>query len=150
MLSIPGRNSATTRFLIGTALLLCALAFYYFAVLNIDYYKTGLLDLGWSDPSQYFAQAKAMMKDGYPYLNFGYQKLPSMYPLGDAALMLPWLKVLPEADSILAPFRTNQTIGLLLLLATFGFYSYLKMPLAGGFAALLRDRPVSSLSAAHH
>jgi hypothetical protein len=126
------------------------LAFYYFAVLNIDYYKTGLLDLGWSDPSQYFAQAKAMMKDGYPYLNFGYQKLPSMYPLGDAALMLPWLKVLPEADSILAPFRTNQTIGLLLLLATFGFYSYLKMPLAGGFAALLRDRPVSSLSAAHH
>ncbi len=51
--------------------------------------------------------------------------------------MLPWLKVLPEADSILAPFRTNQTIGLLLLLATFVFYSYLKMPLTGGFAALL-------------
>lgn len=137
MLAVPKRNFANTRLLIGTALLLCALAFYYFAVLNIDYYKTGLLDLGWSDPSQYFAQAKAMMKDGYPYLNFGYQKLPSSYPAGYPALMLPWLKVLPEADSILAPFRTNQAIGLLLLLATFGFYSYLKMPLAGGFAALL-------------
>jgi hypothetical protein len=51
--------------------------------------------------------------------------------------MLPWLKVLPEADSILAPFRTNHTIGLLLLLATFGFYIYLERPLTGGFAALL-------------
>ena len=137
MLSVLRRNLATTQFLIGSILLLCALTFYYFAVLNIDYYKTGLLDLGWSDPSQYFAQAKAMMKDGYPYLNFGYQKLPSMYPPGYPALMLPWLKVLPEADSILAPFKTNQTIGLLLLLATFGFYCYLEMPLAGGFAAIL-------------
>jgi hypothetical protein len=51
--------------------------------------------------------------------------------------MLPWLKILPEADSILAPFRTNQTIGLLLLLATFAFYGYLEKPLTGGFAALL-------------
>jgi hypothetical protein len=137
MLSVPSRNSTTTRFLIGTALLLCALTFYYFAVLKVDYYKTGLLDLGWSDSSCYFAQAKAIMKDGYPYLNFGYKKLPSIWPSGYPALMLPWLKVLPDADSMLAPFRTNQTIGLLLLLATFAFYSYLQMPLIGGFAALL-------------
>ena len=119
------------------ALLLCALTFYYFAVLKIDYYKTGLLDLGWSDSSWYFAQAKAIMRDGYPHLNFGYKKLPSIWPSGYPALMLPWLKVLPDADSILAPFRTNQTIGLLLLLATFAFYSYLEMPLTGGFATLL-------------
>ena len=137
MWSVLKRNVTTTRFLIGTVLLLCALTFYYFTVLNVDYYKTGLLDFGWVDPSQYFAQAKAMMKDGYPYVNFGYKKLPSLYPSGYPALMLPWLKVLPETDSILAPFRTNQTIGLLLLLATFGFYSYLEMPLTGGFAALL-------------
>jgi hypothetical protein len=65
MLAVPKRNFANARFLIGTALFLCALTFYYFAVLNIDYYKTGLLDLGWSDPTQYFAQAKGMMKDGY-------------------------------------------------------------------------------------
>jgi 4-amino-4-deoxy-L-arabinose transferase-like glycosyltransferase len=51
--------------------------------------------------------------------------------------MLPWLKILPEADSILAPFRTNQSIGLLLLFGVFGFYLYLARPLTGGFAALL-------------
>jgi len=137
MLSVPKRTFTTTRFLIGAVLLLSAIAFYYFSVLDVDYNKTGLLDLGWSDPSYYFAQAKAIMRDGYPYLNFGYQKLPSNYPPGYPALMLPWLKVLPDADSILAPFRTNQTIGLLLLLATFAFYSYLQMPLTGGFATLL-------------
>jgi hypothetical protein len=38
---------------------------------------------------------------------------------------------------VLAPFRTNQSLGLLLLLAVFGFYAYLAMPLTGGFAALL-------------
>ena len=137
MLSVASRSFTTTRFLIGAVLLLCALTFYYFAVLKVDYYKTGLLDLGWSDPSYYFAQAKAIMRDGYPSLDFGYKKLPSLYPPGYPALMLPWLKILPDADSILAPFRTNQTIGLLLLLATFAFYSYLQMPLTGGFAALL-------------
>ncbi len=137
MLSVPKRNFTITRFLIGTVLLLLALTFYYFSVLNTDYHNTHLLDLGWADSSHYFAQAKAMMKDGYPYLNFGYEKLPPICPSGYPALMLPWLKVLPETDSILAPFRTNQTIGLLLLLATFGFYSYLEMPLTGGFAALL-------------
>ena len=60
-----------------------------------------------------------------------------MYPSGYPALMLPWLKILPEAHSVLAPFRTNQTVGLLLLLAVFRFYVYLAMPLTGGFAALL-------------
>ena len=90
MLSVPSSNSTTTRLLVGTALLLCALTFYYFAVLKVDYYKTGLLDLGWSDASCYFAQAKAIMKDGYPYLNFGYKKLPSIWPSGYPALMLPW------------------------------------------------------------
>jgi hypothetical protein len=66
-----------------------------------------------------------------------YDKLPSRYPFGYPALMLPWLKVLPTADAVLAPFRTNQSLGLLLLLAVFGFYAHLAMPLTGGFAALL-------------
>jgi hypothetical protein len=114
----------------------CALTFYYFVVLRIDYHKTRLLDLGWSDSAQYFATAKAMARDGYPYLDFGHEKLPTTYPIGYPALMMPWLKILPEAESILAPYRTNQTIGLLLLLTAFGFYSYLGMPLTGGFAAL--------------
>jgi hypothetical protein len=137
MKAVPKGIFAAAPFLIGTLLLLCALTFYYFAVLKIDYHESWLLDFGHGDPSEYFAQAKALLKDGYPYLQIGYDKVPAGHPLGYPVLMLPWLKILPETDSILAPFRTNQTIGLLLLLATFGFYAYLAMPLTGGFAALM-------------
>ena len=152
------RNFASAPSVIAALLFVCALTFYYFAVLKIDYHRTRLLDLGWSDPSEYFGQAKAMSRGEFPYVNFGYEKLPSRYPAGYPALMVPWLKVLPEADSVLAPYRTNQTIGLLLLLAVFAFYSYLGMQLAGGFAALLLAMlpafftfcrsPMSELSAA--
>jgi hypothetical protein len=121
----------------GALLFICAFIFYYFSVLTIDYRNTNLLYLGYSDPAHYFAQAKALLKHDLPAIQIGYQKLPSMYPVGYPALMLPWLKILPEADSILAPFRTNQTIGLLLLFGVFGFYLYLGKPLAGGFATLL-------------
>ena len=121
----------------GALLFICALVFYYFSVLKIDYRDTNLLDLGTSDPTHYFAQAKALLRYGWPSIQIGYDKMPSLWPAGYPALMLPWLKILPEADSILAPFRTNQTIGLLLLFSVFGFYLYLTMPLTGGLAALL-------------
>lgn len=121
----------------GALLFICAIIFYYFSVLTIDYHDTNLLYLGDSDPAHYFAQAKALLKSGLPSIQIGYDKLPPLYPVGYPALMLPWLKILPVADSILAPFRTNQTIGLLLLFTVFGFYLYLAMPLTGGFAALL-------------
>jgi hypothetical protein len=132
------RRFATGWFFAGVLLLLCALAFYYFAVLKIDYRKTAVLNLGpYPDAVEYFAQAKAMLKDGWPSIQIGYDKLPSRYPFGYPVLMLPWLKILSEADSVLAPFRTNQTIGLLLLLGVFGFYLYLAKPLTGGCAALV-------------
>ena len=132
------RKPASTHLLAGVLLLLCALTFYYFAVLRIDYRKTKLLDLGpHPDATEYFAQAKAMRQDGWPSIQIGYEKLPSRYPPGYPVLMLPWLKMLPRADAVLAPFRTNQTLGLLLLLGVFTFYRYLAMPLTGGFAALL-------------
>ena len=138
MKAVLQRNFATAPFLVATLLLLCALTFYYFAVLRIDYHKTYLLDLGpYTDAVEYFAQAKAMLRDRWPSIQIGYDKLPSRYPPGYPALMLPWLKILPQQDAVLAPFRTNQTIGLLLLLAVFGFYTYLAMPMTGGFAALL-------------
>src|SRR5438132_9774789 len=127
-----------TQFLVGGLLLLCALSFYYFAVLRIDYSKTTLLDLGpHPDATEYFAQAKALRRDAWPYIQIGYEKLPSRYPFGYPVLMLPWLKVLPGTESVLAPFRTNQMIGLVLLLVVFAFYAYLAMPLTGGFAVLL-------------
>jgi hypothetical protein len=132
------RRFATAQFLIGVLLLLCALTFYYFAVLRIDYSKTMLLDLApHPDATEYFAQAKALRRDGWPSIQIGYEKLPSRYPFGYSVLMLPWLKILPKADAVLAPFRTSQTMGLLLLLAVFVFYAYLAMPLTGGFAVLL-------------
>jgi hypothetical protein len=132
------RRFATAQFLIGLLLLLCALTFYYFAVLRIDYSKTTLLDLGpYPDATEYFAQAKALQRDGWPSIQIGYEKLPSRYPFGYPVLMLPWLKILPEGDAVLAPFRTSQTMGLLLLFAVFAFYAYLAMPLTAGFAALL-------------
>jgi len=132
------RNFATVPFVAGTLLFLCALTFYYFAVLRIDYKKTTLLDLGpYPDATEYFAQVKALRRDGWPSIQIGYEKLPSRYPFGYPVLMLPWLRMLPEADTVLAPFRTSQTMGLLLLLAVFAFYTYLAMPLTGGFAVLL-------------
>jgi 4-amino-4-deoxy-L-arabinose transferase-like glycosyltransferase len=134
----PKKDITNSSLFGGLLLLLCALTFYYFAVLRIDYQKTALPDLApHPDATEYFAQAKALSKGRSPTIQIGYETLPSRYPPGYPALVLPWLKILPPADSVLAPFRTNQTIGLLLLLAIFVFYIYLAMPLTGGFAVLL-------------
>src|SRR5215831_334154 len=131
-------NVASVPFVVGTLLFLSALTFYYFAVLRVDYYKTTLLDLApHPDATEYLAQAKSLRRDAWPYIQIGYDKLPSRYPFGYPILMLPWMKILSGQDSVLAPFRTNQTLGLLLLFAVFAFYAYLAMPLTGGFAALL-------------
>jgi hypothetical protein len=138
VIEVSKKNPANSSFLGGLLLLLCALTFYFLSVLRIDYEKTALLDLDpHPDATEYFAQAKALSKWEWPSIQIGYDKLPSRYPPGYPALMLPWLKVLPQTHSVLSPFRTNQTIGLLLLLAVFTFYAYLAMPLMGGFAALL-------------
>jgi 4-amino-4-deoxy-L-arabinose transferase-like glycosyltransferase len=136
---LPQRRFATAPFLVGTLLLLCALTFYYFAVLRIDYHKTALLDLGpGPDAMEYFAQAKAMLYGKWPpSIQIGYEKLPSRFPFGYPVLIVPWLKVLPTSEAILAPFRTSQTVGLLLLLGVFVTYAYLAMPISGGFAVLL-------------
>jgi 4-amino-4-deoxy-L-arabinose transferase-like glycosyltransferase len=132
------RDITNNPFLGGLLLLLCALMFYYFAVLRIDYQKTALPNLGpYPDAAEYFAQAKELSKGRWPAIQIGYEKLPSRYPPGYPALMLPWLEILSQGHSVLAPFRTNQTIGLLVLLSVFAFYAYLAMPLTGGFATLL-------------
>jgi hypothetical protein len=95
------------------------------------------LSLGpYTDAVEYFAQAKSILKDGSPTIQIGYDKLPSRYPPGYPSLMIPWLRFLPH-NGILAPFRTNQTIGLSLLIGSFAFYFAIGRPLAGGLAALL-------------
>lgn len=121
----------------GITCFVLALLFYYGAVLRIEFKRTNFLDLGpYTDGVEYFAQAKSILKDGAPTIQIGYDKLPSRYPPGYPILMIPWLKFLPH-NGILAPFRTNQTIGLLLLAGTFVFYFAIGRPLAGGLAALL-------------
>jgi 4-amino-4-deoxy-L-arabinose transferase-like glycosyltransferase len=123
---------------IGVFLVTCALAFYYSSVLQIDFQKTALLDLRpHPDADEYFAQARAILSEGKPSIQIGYDKLPSRYPPGYPILMLPWLKLLPTSHSVFAPFRTNQSIGFFLLVAAFTFYCWLGKPLDGGLAALL-------------
>jgi hypothetical protein len=122
---------------IGVVLLVLSVLFYYGAVLRVQFSRTDLLDLGpYPDAVEYFAQANSILKEGSEAIQIGYQKLPSRYPPGYPVLMVPWLALHPH-NGILAPFRTNQTIGALLLTGTFMFYLAIGRPLAGGLAALL-------------
>ncbi len=121
----------------GVLCFVLSLLFYYGTVVRVQFSQTDFLDLGpYTDGVEYFAQAKSILKEGAPTIQIGYDKLPSRYPPGYPILMIPWLRFLPH-NGILAPFRTNQTIGLLLLAGSFVFYFAIKRPLAGGLAALL-------------
>src|SRR6266566_6347391 len=134
----PGHRRFSLQLATGILCFVLSLLFYYGAVLRIDLKQTSFLDLGpWTDAVEYFAQANSILRYGLPTIQIGYDRLPSRYPPGYPILMMPWLKVLPEPDIILAPFRTNQTIGLFLLLGCFAFYIRIGRPLAGGLAALL-------------
>jgi len=112
----PSRPTGPHRFSLqvatGTLCFVLALLFYYGAVLRIELKHTDLLDLDpYPDAVEYFAQANSILKEGAPTIQIGNDKLPSRYPPGYPILMIPWLKFLPH-NGILAPFRTNQTIGL--------------------------------------
>ena len=121
----------------GVLCFLLSLSFYYGTVLRVQFKRTHFLDLGpYTDAVEYFAQATSILKEGTPTIQIGYEKLPSRYPPGYPILMIPWLRFLPH-NGILAPFRTNQTIGALLLVASFILYFAVGRPLAGGLAALL-------------
>jgi hypothetical protein len=137
----PSLATGSRRFSLPVATgILCfvlALLFYWGAVLRIDFKRTDFLDLNpYPDAVEYFAQANSILKEGAPTIQIGYDKLPSRYPPGYPTLMIPWLRFLPH-NGILAPFRTNQTIGALLLTGSFMFYFGIGRPLAGGLAALL-------------
>jgi hypothetical protein len=121
----------------GTFCFVLALLFYYGAVLRIEFKGTHFLDLGpYSDAVEYFAQANSILNEGAPTIQIGYDKLPSRYPPGYPILMIPWLRFLSH-NGILAPFKTNQTIGLLLLAGSFTLYFATGRALAGGLVTLL-------------
>ena len=103
----------------------------------MQFKQTHLLDLGpYPDAVEYFAQANSILKEGAPAIQIGYERLPSRYPPGYPLLMIPWLRFLPH-NGILAPFRTNQTVGLLLLIGSFALYFTIGWPLRGGLVTLL-------------
>jgi hypothetical protein len=121
----------------GVLCFVLSLLFYYGTVVRVQFSRTDFLDLGpYTDGVEYFAQGKSILKEGAPTIQIGYDKLPSRYPPGYPILMIPWLRFLPH-NGILAPFRTNQTIGMLLLAGSFVFYFAIGRPLAGGLATLL-------------
>jgi hypothetical protein len=121
----------------GILCLALSLVFYYGTVLRVQLRHTDLLDLGpYPDGVEYFAQASSIMRHGTPKIQIGFDKLPSRYPPGYPLLMIPWLSCLPH-HGIFAPFRTNQTIGLLLLLGSFALYCAIGKTLAGGLGSLL-------------
>jgi len=121
----------------GVLCFILSLFFYYGTVLRVHLKRTDLLDLGpYPDAVEYFALANSILKEGAPAIQIGYDKLPSRYPPGYPLLMIPWLRFLPH-NGILAPFRTNQMIGLLLLTGSFVFYLAIGRPVAGGLVTLL-------------
>jgi hypothetical protein len=122
---------------VGVLCFVLSLFFYYDTVLRVQLKQTSFLDLDpYPDAVEYFALANSILKEGAPTIRIGYDKLPSRYPPGYSLLMIPWLRFSPH-NGIFAPFRTNQTIGLLLLTGSFLFYLTIRRPLAGGLAALL-------------
>jgi hypothetical protein len=131
------RRARSPGVAIGVLCFVLSLLLYYGTVLRVQLQRTDLLDLGpYPDAVEYFAQAKSILKEGSPAIQIGYDKLPSRYPPGYSVLMIPWLSCLPH-HGIFAPFRTNQTIGLLLLISGFGLYFAIGRPLAGGLTTLL-------------
>jgi hypothetical protein len=121
----------------GVLCFVLSLFFYYGTVLRIQLKRTDLLDLGpYPDGIEYFALANSILKEGAPTIQIGYDKLPSRYPPGYPLLMIPWVRFL-QHNGILAPFRTNQTVGLLLLTGSFVFYLAIGRSVAGGLATLL-------------
>src|SRR5262245_4688547 len=132
-----GSRRFSRQVAIGIFCFVLALLFYYGAVLRINPKRTDFLDLNpYPDAVEYFAQANSILEEGSPTIQIGYDKLPSRYPPGYSILMIPWLRFLPH-NGILAPFRTNETTGLLLLAGSFILYAGIGRILAGGVASLL-------------
>ena len=135
--SVPNRGLCSRSLATGVLCFVFSVFFYYGTVLRVQFKRTDLLDLiPYPDAVEYFAQANSILKEGTPTIHIGYDRLPSRYPPGYPVLMLPWLAFLSHSG-ILAPFRTNQTIGLSLLIGAFALYLAIQRPIGGGLATLL-------------
>lgn len=115
-----------------------ALLFYAGSVLRVDPMRTELTNLDpRPDAVEYFALARSLLSTGAAEIRIGDEILPSRYPVGFPVLMLPWLAALPEAQALAAPVRTNQTLGLLLLVVVFAWLHRNGRSGSAGFVVLL-------------
>ena len=122
----------------GLLLGMLAITYFCFAVFRIDYLNSKLIRLSpYPDALEYYSMARSMARGGPPKIQIGEELLPSRYPPGYSVLMLPWIKILSEKNKILAPFRTNQTLGLFFIVCVWIYYWRLGKPLAGGVSAML-------------
>jgi 4-amino-4-deoxy-L-arabinose transferase-like glycosyltransferase len=121
-------------YLLALVSLLVCLAFYTLAVLRVDFRKTQLLDLDPTpDAVEYFAGAVSLYQRGNYAIRIGDQDLPPRYPPGYSLAMLPFIGLLGE-NAILAPFRVNQLLGLVLIIALFCYFYRSRRPLLAAVA----------------
>ena len=79
----PSPRLGSLELATGVLCFVLSLLFYYGTVLRVELKQTDLLDLGpYPDAVEYFAQANAILKEGAPTIQIGYDKLPSRYPPG--------------------------------------------------------------------
>lgn len=117
---------------------LLAFGFYGVAVLSIDFFSTRFLNLGpYPDGIEYFSAALNILHDNSYTIQVGTEHYPPRYPFGYSLFMLPALMLLPPAQAILAPFLTNQIVGLFMLCGFFVYYFSQRRFLAAGLSVLL-------------
>jgi hypothetical protein len=115
-----------------------AFFYYYAAVIDIDFFDTRLPALSpGPDGQEYFATAINYIRDGSFKLVIGDNILPSRYPPGYSATLVPFVYMLNGEEIVLAPFVANRTIGILILLSIFGFFVSLGRFYAAGISVAL-------------
>ena len=130
-------NKKVSLYLSLATLALC-LAYYYSAVIDINFFKTSLPDLGpMPDGQEYLASAVSFVKYGKFGLRIGNDFLPSRYPFGFSLILVPFAYFSTPEKLVRVPYIVNGLIGLAMLIGTFLFYFLQKRFIASGLSVLL-------------
>jgi hypothetical protein len=89
------------------------------------------------DAVEYFAGARSLADTGRYRIVIGERELPPRYPFGYPLLIEAVLAALPRAAEITAPFRANQILGLVVLVAVFVWEALAGRWLAAALSAAL-------------
>ena len=126
------------RWFFAAVCLFFAFIYYYLSVIDIDFYDSRLPSLGpGPDGQEYFGAAMGFVRDGDLKIRIGDEILPSRYPPGFPATIVPFTYLLGGDDIVLAPYMANRTLGILIILSIFGFFLYLGRYYAAGISAVL-------------